>query len=340
MTRRLFLHGDELTDDELRDVLRLAIDLRHRRARALAPGRTIAMLFFDPSLRTRVSFEVAMQRLGGSGIELKPGAGMWKLETRAGVVMDGDASEHIIEAARVLSEYVDVIGVRSFARLQSADDDRRDEIVRGFAEHATVPVVNMESAMAHPCQGLADLAVIEDLMGADGRQFVLTWANHPKPLPLAVPHSAAYMAARGGMHVTIAHPEGYELDPGWEARARAECERHGRRFRVVHSMEDALPGAHVVYAKSWGSRALYGRPDLETERRRSLGGWIVDEAKLARTPDARFMHCLPVRRNVVVADEVLDGPRSIVTLQAAYRLHVQQALLSLFLGGESCPIPS
>lgn len=337
MTARSLLATDDWSDADILALLDRAAELKPRRLDAALAGRVLGMVFFDPSLRTRTSFEVAMVRHGGHAVVLEPGRGTWAIETRDGVVMDGDAAEHLVEAARVLGRYADALAVRAFPRAATWEEARRDEVVRGFARHAGVPVVNLESARRHPCQGLADAMTLREELGADprGRRFVLAWAWHPKPLPTAVPVSAALAAARLGMEVTIARPGGYDLDPEDTAAIRACALRNGGSLAETDDLDGALVGADAVYAKSWGSLARFGDAAAEAGLRAPHRGWRIDEGRMASTRDGRgiFLHCLPVRRNVVVTDGVLDGPWSVVTAQAENRLHVQRALLLELLGG-------
>jgi N-acetylornithine carbamoyltransferase len=335
MTKHDFIATDEWPDDAILALLDRAAALKQRGPDAGLAGKVLAMLFFDPSLRTRTSFEVAMLRHGGHAVCLEPGKGSWAIETRPGAVMDGDTVEHLVEAARVLGRYADALAVRSFPRAATWQEARQDAVVRGFAAHAGVPVINLESARRHPCQGLGDaLTLREKLGGTAGRRFVLTWAWHPRALPTAVPASAAINAARLGMDVVIAHPPGFELDPEDLGVIGAVADRNGGSVTVSHDLDQAVAGADAVYAKSWGSLAHFGDSEAERAVRAPWRSWRVDEARMATTREGRgvFMHCLPVRRNVVVTDGVLDGPSSVVTDQAENRLHVQRALLLELLG--------
>jgi N-acetylornithine carbamoyltransferase len=293
-------------------------------------GRILTLVFFNPSLRTRVSFEAAMLRYGGHAICLNVGGDVWKLEHRDGVVMDGDAAEHIREAAPVLSRYGDLLAVRTFAALRDPAEDAADHVIRAFARFATVPVINMESAVEHPCQGLADWQTIAEQFGDPrGRRFVLTWAPQAKGLPMAVPHSAVLAAAAAGMNVTIAHPPGYELNAAILHRAQAWCAAAGAEFAFTADQPAATRGADIVYVKSWGSPALYGRPEEQKADFRHHAGWMVTCAHLGS--QTRLMHCLPVRRNVVIADEALDDSRSVVVDQAENRLWAQAAIMTALL---------
>jgi N-acetylornithine carbamoyltransferase len=307
--------------------------LRHFRAGKTwtqpARGRSIALMFFNPSLRTRASMELAAVQLGAYPTTITPGQGTWQFAFGDGVVMDGPEAEHIREAVGVLSRYYDALGVRLFASGTDYEADRSERMLHTIVKAATVPVINLESAFYHPCQALADAATIRQHFGDDlrGRRFVLTWAHHPKALPMAVPNSALLMAARIGLEVEVARPDGYALDPGVMAQARAYAEQHGTHIIETTDQATALEGADIVYAKAWGGPMAYAEPEREAVLRKRLRDWRVTEAHMARTNDGVFMHCLPVRRNVVVDDAVLDGPRSIHLLQAEFRLHAQKAIL-------------
>ena len=292
--------------------------------------RVLVMVFFNPSLRTRTSFEAALLRHGGHSICLDVGGNTWQLEHRDGVVMNGPAAEHIREAAPVLSRYGDVLAVRTFAALKNAAEDAEDAVMQAFGRFATVPVINMESAHEHPCQGLADWQTMHEQLGdTRGRRFVLTWAPQAKGLPMAVPHSAALAAAAAGMHVTVAHPPGYELNAAIMDRARSWCAAAGTPLAVTHDQRAACADADILYVKSWGSPALYGDAERQAADFRRHADWMVTRAHLG--PRTRLMHCLPVRRNLVIADEALDDPRSIVVDQAENRLWAQAAILSRLL---------
>ena len=304
------------------------------RAKPLA-GRSVALVFFNPSLRTRASMQVGIYELGGQAVVLEPGGTSWTLEHRAGVVMDADKTEHVREFVRVLGRYCAAIGVRTFAALQDWQEERTDPVLAAFARHSAVPIINLESAMHHPCQALADMLTIREKLGSERKRVLLTWAWHPKPLPMAVPNSFALAAAQVGHDLTIAHPPGYELDEELIREINSRTFDAGATVRVTDDVDEAFDGAQVVYAKSWGSRQFYGAPADDIEQRAQYrADWIVDEAKMARTDGAIFMHCLPVRRNVIVTDAVIDSPRSVVIDEAENRLHVQKAVLARLSGGE------
>lgn len=296
-------------------------------------GRSVALVFFNPSLRTRASMQVGIYELGGNAVILEPGGTSWTLEHRDGVVMDGNKTEHLAEFVRVLERYVSAIGVRTFAELKDWETERTDPILKAFSKYASVPVINLESAMHHPCQAMADMMTIREKLGPARKRLLLTWAWHPKPLPMAVPNSFALAAAQFGHDLTIVHPEGYDLDAELLAEIESQAVANGGRVAYSSDPHEAYYGVEVVYAKSWGSRHFYGNPEGDIETRASLrSDWIVDEAKMARTSNAAFMHCLPVRRNVIVTDGVIDSPNSLVIDEAENRLHVQKAIMTKLLG--------
>ncbi|HYY99182.1 MAG TPA: N-acetylornithine carbamoyltransferase, partial [Pyrinomonadaceae bacterium] len=292
---RNFLSTGDRTREELDGLLEAA--LRFKRggdaSRPLA-GRSVALVFFNPSLRTRASMQVGVYELGGNAVVLEPGGTSWTLEHRDGVVMDGDKTEHVKEFVRVLARYTSAIGVRTFAPLKDWKEERRDPVLAAFAKYAEVPVINLESAMHHPCQAMADMLTVREKLGGGRKRVLLTWAWHPKPLPMAVPNSFALAAAQMGHDLTIAHPPGYELDEDLVREIQGRAFDAGSTVTLTQDVEDAFDGQQVVYAKSWGSREFYGSAadDIE-ERAPYRGGWIVDAAKMARPENAFFMHCLP-----------------------------------------------
>ena len=329
-----FLDLADLSREEVVDLLDLAQWLeRHPEPEALK-GKILALLFFNPSLRTLASFQAGMSRLGGSSFVISPGQGTWILETRDGVVMDGAAAEHVKEAIPVLASYADALGIRSFAGGTDLAADLADSTFHSMAEVCPVPLVNMESAVNHPCQALGDWKTMDDLDVPRKGKFVLSWAWHPKPLPLAVPAAAVHMAALRGMDVTVLRPEGFALPEPVMEKARQAASLSGGSVRETDDRAEALEGAQVVYAKSWTSPVHYGNPEAEAAFRAPLRDWCVGDDWFApAAPDCRFMHCLPVRRNVVVKDEVLDGPRSVVVHEARNRMWAQMAVLYRLMGG-------
>jgi len=296
-------------------------------------SKSVALVFFNPSLRTRASMQIGIQELGGHGVVLEPGGTSWTLEHRDGIVMDGDKTEHVAEFARVLGRYCTAIGVRTFAALKNWDEERTDPVLSAFAKYSGVPIINLESAMHHPCQAMADMMTIREKLGAGRKRVLLTWAWHPKPLPMAVPNSFALAAAQMGHDLVIAHPKGYELDEDLMTQIQGQAAGAGGSLKIINDVDEAFTGAEVIYAKSWGSKNFYGAPEQDVaERAQYRGKWIVDEQKMSRTNKAIFMHCLPVRRNVIVTDGVIDSAASVVIDEAENRLHVQKAILARLLG--------
>src|SRR5713101_5026337 len=328
-----FLTTGEWAREELEGLVEKALDFKRVAARAnLLGGRSVALVFFNPSLRTRASMQVGVYELGGNPVVLEPGGTSWTLEHRNGAVMDADKTEHVAEFVRVLERYCAAIGVRTFAALKNWEEDRTDPVLNAFAKYSSVPIINLESAMNHPCQALADMMTIREKYGAGRKRVVLTWAWHPKPLPMAVPNSFALAAAQMGHDLVITHPAGYELDGELMETVRKEAMVAGGSLTETNDIEVAFTGAEVIYAKSWGAKQFYGEPEKDVaERAQHRHKWIVDDQKMARTNNAIFMHCLPVRRNVIVTDSVIDSPASVVIDEAENRLHVQKAILGAII---------
>lgn len=292
-------------------------------------GKSIALAFFNPSLRTRASMQVGVYELGGNPVIIEPGATSWTIEHREDIVMDGDKTEHLKEFVQVLERYVSAIGVRTFAELKDWETERTDPILKAFAKYASVPIINLESAMHHPCQAMADMMTIREKLGNRKKKILLTWAWHPKPLPMAVPNSFALAAAQFGHDLRIAHPNGYELDEELLAEIEAHATANGASVECTNDVDEAFDEVEVVYAKSWGSKNFYGSAEKEIDFRAGFrNNWIVDGAKMSRTNTGIFMHCLPVRRNVIVTDTVIDSPNSVVIDEAENRLHVQKAIMA------------
>jgi N-acetylornithine carbamoyltransferase len=325
----------DFSADQIADLIELAARLdEHPEPQALA-GKVLSLLFLSPSLRTMSSFQAAMIRLGGGAFVISPDMSIHGLETRHGIVMDGAAAEHISEAVPVIASYGDAVGIRAFAGRRSLADDIADTEFNQLAALVDKPFINMESAIHHPCQSLADWKTLDELgIPANGGRFVLSWAYHPKALPLAVPASTLQMAAMRGMDVTVLRPEGFELPDPIMAKARAAAAVSGGTITETTDRREAMEGAHVIYAKSWSSTRHYGDRLADQALREPLVPWCVDEPWFENArPDARFMHCLPVRRGVVVADRILDGPRSVVIQEARNRMLVQMAVLYRMLKG-------
>lgn len=324
------------TADYSRAALQCMLDLaRHYEAEPLGDalaGRSVALVFLNPSLRTRTSFETGVFQLGGHAVVLQPGKDAWSVEFEPGVVMDGEAEEHVAEQAAVLSRYCDLIGVRAFPRFENWGVDREDRVIRAFAQHASVPVINMET-ITHPCQELALMKTIQDRLGTpDRKRFVLTWTYHPRPLNTAVANSALLIATRFGMDVTLLCPnDEYLLDERYMRLARSHADEEGANFAVTHDIESAYRGADFVYAKSWGALPYFGRWADEKPLRDRYRHFMVDSEKMALTPDGLFSHCLPLRRNVKASDEVIDSAACVAVDEAANRLHVQKAVMTTLL---------
>lgn len=280
----------------------------------LGRNKTIILIFFNSSLRTRLSSQKAAMNLGMNSIVLNVNGDSWKLETEMGVVMDGDKPEHLREAIPVIGSYCDIIGVRSFAGLKDKSFDYNETILRQFIEYSGKPVISLESATVHPCQAFADLITINEYKSVARPKVVLTWAPHPRALPQAVPNSFAEWMNAADVDFVITHPEGYELDPQFVGDARVE-----------NDQMKAFEGADFIYAKNWSSVSHYGQI-LSQDR-----AWIVGARQMAVTDNAYFMHCLPVRRNMIVTDEVIDSPRSIVIPEAANRVVSAQVVMKRML---------
>lgn len=300
-------------------------------------GKVLALLFLSPSLRTLASFQAAMTRLGGGAFVISPEMSIHGLETRPGIVMDGVAAEHIREAVPVIASYGDAIGIRAFAERKDLQKDIADSEFHDLIGLINTPYINMESAMNHPCQNLADWKTMDDLgVPANGGKFVLSWAFHPKALPLAVPASTLQMAAQRGMDVTVLRPEGFALPEQVMTKAGNAAAASGGSIRETDDRHEAMQGAHVIYAKSWSSITHYGDNIADKKHREQYVDWCVDEPWFEpATTDCRFMHCLPVRRGVVVSEAVLDGPRSVVIHEARNRMLAQMAVLHQMLGSGS-----
>ncbi len=328
-----FLSTEDWSQDDLKSLLRLAAELKQNPSGDALQDKSIALLFFNNSMRTRTSFELGTHQLGGKAIVLTPGKDAWPLAFDFGEIMDGEAEEHVAEAAKVLSRYCDLIAVRCFPKFENWELDREDRVINSFAEHATVPVINMET-IVHPCQELALALTMQEHFGTvQDRKFVLTWTYHPKPLNTAVANSALLIATKLGMKVTLLCPnEEYLLDNRFMEAAQDYSAAHGNALEVTHDIESAYSDADMVYAKSWGALPYFGRWEDEKPMRDKLKHFIVDEEKMALTNNARFSHCLPLRRNVKATDAVMDADYCVAIDEAENRLHVQKALMTKLVG--------
>ena len=302
----------------LADAVKEALEVKKDRFayQHLGKNKTLLMIFFNNSLRTRLSTQKAAMNLGMNVMVLDVNQGAWKLETERGVVMDGDKSEHLLEAIPVMGSFCDLIGVRSFARFENKEDDYSESILKQFIQYSGKPVFSMESATVHPLQAFADLITIEEHKRSERPKVVLTWAPHPKSLPQAVPNSFAQWMNAVGYDFVITHPEGYELAPQFAGNAHIE-----------YNQDKALEGADFVYAKNWSA---YADPHYGQILSKDMS-WTIDDRKMALTNNGFFMHCLPVRRNMIVTDSVIESPNSLVIPEAANREISAEVVIKRFL---------
>ena len=304
---RVFQNVEDLGD--LKAALREAFEVKNNRFQYQELGRnkTALLIFFNNSLRTRLSTQKAAMNLGMNVIVLDVNQGAWKLETERGVIMDGDKSEHLLEAIPVMASYCDVIGVRSFARFESREDDYTEKILNQFIQYSGKPVFSMEAATGHPLQAFADLITIEEYKRTERPKVVLTWAPHPRALPQAVPNSFADFMNEADVDFVITHPQGYELDP-----------KFVRGAKVEYDQKKAFEGADFIYAKNWACPGVTCPEDYGKILSKDMS-WTVDTEHMSWTNNAFFMHCLPVRRNMIVTDDVIEAPTSLVIPEAANR---------------------
>ncbi len=303
--------------ESLQKTVQEAIELKKNplQNKTLGVGKTICLLFFNNSLRTRLSTQLAAQNLGMNTIVMNFGSEGWQLEFEDGIVMNQNKSEHIKEAAQVISQYCDIVAIRAFASLLDKEKDTAEIVLNNFKKYASVPVVNMESATAHPLQALADAITLEEQKTTHKPKVVLSWAPHPKALPHAVANSFVEMMQLQEAEFVITHPEGYELDP-----------EITKKSTIEYDQEKAFENADFIYVKNWSSYRNYGKVLITNS------DWMLTTDKMNRTNNAKFMHCLPVRRNVVVADEVIDSENSIVIEQANNRTYAAQIVLKKIIG--------
>jgi N-acetylornithine carbamoyltransferase len=327
-----FLDLADMPREHVIELLTLADRLQKKPEPQALAGKILGLLFFNPSLRTLASFQAAMARLGGTSFVISAGQGTWQLETRRGAVMNGAPAEHVREGVPVLSHYCDALGIRAFAGGVDLAADLAETSFKEMAGLVSKPVINMESAANHPCQALADWKTLDELAVPRKAKFVLSWVNHPRALPLAVPAATVHMAAMRGMDVVVLRPDGFALPAPIMEKAAAAAAASGGTLRETSDRDDAMNGAHVIYAKEWGSTSNYGNAEADARQRAALADWCVRDTWFSRAAvDCKLMHCLPVRRNVAVADEVLDSRRSVVQREAYNRLVVQTAVLHRLL---------
>lgn len=327
-----FITTDNWTRSDLQEILDYAKYLKKERFQDTLKNKSVALLFFNPSMRTRTSFEIGIQELGGYAVVLHPGKDAWPIEFEMNTCMDGDSEEHIIEVAKVLSEYCDLIAVRSFPKFNDINEDIADNVIKSFAKFASVPVINMET-ITHPCQELAHILSLQEEIGdLDGKNYLLTWTYHPKPLNTAVANSSLLIASKFGMNVKLLCPtDDYILHESFTSKAQENCSNNNSSFEITHNIEDGYSNADIVYAKSWGAINYFNDAKNEKILRDNFKHFIVDEEKMALTNDARFSHCLPLRRNIKASDSVMDSDYCIAVQEAANRLHVQKSLLTTLL---------
>jgi N-acetylornithine carbamoyltransferase len=330
---RHFLSTADWTRNELQGLLDRASAFKSGTVSRSLEGKSVALVFFNPSLRTRTSFDIGTQRLGGHAIVLDAKGATWPMEFGEGAVMDGDKEEHVREAARVLSSYVDLIAIRCFPEFKDWQSEREDPLIEAFAKHATVPVINMET-IVHPCQELAHMLALQERMGpiAD-KTYLLTWVPHPKPLNTAVANSSLLIASKFGAKVRILVPdEAYRLDERYMSAAERFTAEGGGSVSLMTDVEAAYDGADMVYAKSWGALPFYGNWGDEAPLRAKGADFMITPEKMALTNNATVSHCLPMRRNVKIADAVVDSPAFMGIEEAANRLPVQMAVMEALAG--------
>lgn len=325
---RHFLTTADWSRSELQGLLDRAAAFKSGTVSRSLEGKSIALLFFNPSLRTRSSFDIGAHQMGGHAIVLDAKGATWPLEFSDGTIMDGSEEEHVREAARVLSSYVDLIAIRCFPDFKDWKSEREDPMISAFAKHSTVPVINMET-IVHPCQELALMLALQERLGSvEGKEFLLTWVPHPKPLNTAVANSALLIASKFGMNVRMLVPdEVYRLDERYMSAAETFVGDAGTSLTLTTDVEAAYSGADVVYAKSWGALPFYGNWDDEAPFRAKGADFMITPEKMALTNNGVVSHCLPMRRNVKIADAVVDSPAFLGIEEAGNRLHVQKAVM-------------
>jgi len=331
-----FYNTADFSQKEINYLIDLALKMKKVQFKKSLSGKSLAMLFFNPSLRTRLSFMMAMEKLGGVGLDFPIKEG-YTFEFKEGTIMNQKTIEHVKDAAKVISKYSDAIAIRSSdlitsnsesVQVSSWDKLKQDTVLKSFMKYSQVPVINMESNVYHPCQELGDAMTIKEKLGnPKKKKYVLTWVYHPKALPMATPNSQLLSACDLGMNVVVVHPKGWELDKGILKVMEQKAKKAGGNFQVSHSQKEAFKEADVICVKSWGALKFYGNWEKEKKIREQHKDWIVTQEKMVKTNNAIFMHCLPVRRNVEVTDEVIDSKNSVVIDEAENRMWAQMAIL-------------
>ena len=331
-----FINTENWSQVEINDLLDTANFLKNNPNNQALKNKSFALVFLNPSMRTRASFEIGIQQMAGVAVILQPGKDAWGIEFENGVIMDGEAEEHIAEVAQVLSTYVDGIAIRAFPKFKDWSIDKQDLVIKAFAHYASVPIINMET-IVHPCQELALMMTIKKNLGTvKNKKFLMTWTYHPKPLNTAVANSAISISSKFGMDVTLLCPsQDYILDQHYIDLANENCQANGATFSITHDIEEAYKDADFVYAKSWGALPFYGDPQAEFVQRRKYQHFMVDQHKMSMTNNAKFSHCLPLRRNIKATDAVMDSDYCVAIEEAENRLHVQKALMMELFGEQS-----
>lgn len=335
-----FYNTADFSQKEINYLIDLALKMKKGQFKKSFLGKSLAMLFFNPSLRTRLSFFMAMEKLGGVCLDFPIKEG-YTFEFKEGAIMDQKTIEHVKDAAKVISSYCNAIAVRSSelitsgsesVEVQSWSELKKDKTIKSFMKYADVPVINMESNVYHPCQGLGDAVTIKNKLGnPKKKKYVLTWVYHPKALPMATPNSQILSACDLGMNVTVVHPKGWELDKEILKVMEQKAKKAGGNFQISNSQNEACKEANVICAKSWGALKYYGNWEEEKKLKINLKNWIVNKKLMKLTNNAIFMHCLPVRRNVEVTDEVIDSKNSVVIDEAENRMWAQMAIIKSLL---------
>ena len=327
-----FITTQNWSRSELQDIINFSIELKNNPYQPLLKNKSVALLFLNPSMRTKTSFEIGISELSGTAVLLQPGKDAWSIEFEENIVMDGETEEHVKEVAQVLSSYCDCIAIRAFPKFINWNQEREDSVINSFAKYSSVPVVNMET-IEHPCQELAHILTMQEHYGdLQGKNYLLTWTYHPKPLNTAVANSSLLIASKFGMNVKLLCPsEEYHLDDRYINAAKENCSLENTDFEISYDIESAYSNADIVYAKSWGSLSYYGKPDEQASLNSKYKHFIVDESKMSLTNNAVFSHCLPLRRNVKATDEVMDSDYCLAVNEAANRKHVQKSMLTKIL---------
>jgi N-acetylornithine carbamoyltransferase len=328
-----FITTKDWSKFEIQEILDYSKYLKTNKFQSTLKNKSVALLFFNPSMRTRTSFELGIQQLGGIAVVLHPGKDAWPIEFKPDQIMNNESEEHIKEVAQVLSEYCDLIAVRAFPKFENLEEDLSDNVIKSFAKYSSVPVINMET-ITHPCQELAHILTLQEKFGdLSGKNYLLTWTYHPKALNTAVANSALMIASKFGMNIKLLCPtEDYLLHESFIDEANLQCANNKTTFEITHDIDNGYKDADIVYAKSWGSINFYNDPENEKIIRDKYKHFIVDSKKMNMTNNGVFSHCLPLRRNVKATDAVMDSDYCLAIEEAGNRLHVQKSLLTNLLG--------